>query len=102
MLYRKFARWRKDEIDLVDIILDWFRSFLKGRTQKVKIGDSYSDLMTLLYGVAQGSVLGPRLFKVYIRSLYKHVEATKFSIKGFADDHQLIKRFLVSFQSKAL
>ena len=27
---------------------------------------------------------------------------TKFSIEGFADDHQVIKHFLVSFQCKAL
>ena len=45
----------ENEIGVVDVALDWFRSFLKGRTQKVKIGDSYSDLMTLLYGVAQGT-----------------------------------------------
>ena len=58
--------------------------------------------MELLYGVAQGSVLGPILFKIYIRSFYQHVEATKFNVEGFADDHQLIKEFLVAFQKKAL
>ena len=73
---------------------------LKGRTQKVKVGESYSDLMILLYGVAQGSVLGPRLFKIYIRSLYKHVETTGYSIEGFADNHQLIRLFLVATQRK--
>ena len=58
------------------------------RTQKVKIGSTYSDLLELLDGVAQGSVLGPRLFKIYIRSLYKYVESTKFGIEGFGDDHR--------------
>ena len=55
-----------------------------------------------MYGVAQGSVLGPPLFKIYIRSLYKYVEPTKFTIEGFADDHQLIKQFMICIQQKAL
>ena len=61
-----------------------------------------SELSELLFGVAQGSVLGPILFKIYIRSFYKHVADTKFDVEGFADDHQLIKQFLVAFQRKAL
>ena len=68
----------------------------------MRINNEYSEPMELLYGVAQGSVLGPILFKIYIRSFYKHVEATKFNVEGFADDHQLMKQFLVAFQRKAL
>ena len=90
------------DIGVTGTALKWFESFLKGRTQKVKIGNSYSDIIELLFGVAQGSVLGPPLFKIYIRSLYKYVEPTKFRIEGFADDHQLIKQFLIPLQRKAL
>ena len=56
----------------------------------------------MLFGVAQGSVLGPPLFKIYIRSLYRYVAPTDFEIEGFADDHQLYKRFLITMQRKAL
>ena len=66
-------------------------AFLTNRTQKVKIGDSYSEIALLLFGVIQGSILGPRLFNIYIRSVYKPVQPTQFEIVGFADDHQLIK-----------
>ena len=52
--------------------------------------------------MAQGSVLGPDLFNVYIRSLRKYDEPARFSIFGFADDHQLIKTFLPIFQVNAL
>ena len=90
------------EIGIEGTALRWFESFLVGRTQKVKIGDEYSEEVELKYGVAQGSVLGPVLFKIYIRSLYKYVEPTSFTIEGFADDHQLIKEFMITFQRKAL
>ena len=90
------------EIGIVGKALKWFESFLTGRYQKVKIGDAYSELVELLFGVAQGSVLGPDLFSIYIRSLYPYIQPAKFDIFGFADDHQLLKTFLPVFQVKAL
>ena len=92
----------KDEIGIEGTALHWFRSFIVGRTQRVKIRDAYSEVGDLVYGEAQGSVLGPPLFNIYIRSLKKHVEPSKFSIFGFADDHQLIKTFLPVLQVQAL
>ena len=47
-------------------------------------------------------MLGPPLFNIYIRSLKRQVEPSKFSIFGFADDHQLIKTFLPVLQVQAL
>ena len=91
-----------NDIGITGVALEWFRSFLMERTQRVKIGDTYSDIVDLLFGVAQGSSLGPPLFNIYIRSLYKYIEPTKFTIEGFADDHQLLKQFLVALQIKAL
>ena len=90
------------QIGIGGTAIKWFESFLKGRTQKVKIGDTFSETDELLYGVAQGSVLGPILFKIYIRSLYDYVEPAKFRIEGFADDHQMIKQFIITLQRKAL
>ena len=92
----------RDEIGVEGTALKWFESFIVGRTQRVKIRDAYSEVGDLIYGEAQGSVLGPPLFNIYIRSLKKHVEPSKFSILGFADDHQLIKTFLPVLQIQAL
>lgn len=100
--HNKLLEILEKEIGVTGTALRWFESFLKGRTQRVKIGSTYSEPIELRYGLAQGSVLGPPLFKIYIRSLYNYVEPTKFRIEGFADDHQLIKQFLISLQRKAL
>ena len=98
----KLLQILKDEIGIEGTALKWFESFLIGRTQKVKIGEEYSEDGNLGFGVAQGSVLGPDLFNIYIRSLKKHVEPAQFALFGFADDHQLLKTFLPVFQLDAL
>ena len=89
------------ELGIKGNALQWFRSFLTGRTQRVKINDSYSEVVELHFGVAQGSVLGPPLFNVYIRSLYPYIQPSLFRIFGFADDHQLLKTFVPILQVTA-
>ena len=42
-------------------VLRWIRSYLSNRKQKVKLGNSFSDVFSLPYGVPQGSVLAPLL-----------------------------------------
>ena len=75
---------------------------LTGRTQRVKIGKSFSKGILLLYGVAQGSVLGPILFRIYIRSLYSIIVSTGFDVEGYADDHQLVRQFSPFLQVRVL
>lgn len=90
------------ELGITDTAYKWFESFLRFRTQKVKIENDYSSEDILQYGVPQGSVLGPVLFNIYIRSFYTQVKSTGFDVEGFADDHQLRRTFTPLFQVTSL
>ena len=90
------------EIGLRGTVLAWFRSFLTGRTQRIRLGKITSDTIVIKFGVPQGSVLGPVLFNLYIRSIYGSVKKLGFKIFGYADDHQIIKSFRSTEQSTVL
>ena len=61
------------EIGIDGTALNWFASFLQGRCQKVRVEGFESTEIIIKFGVPQGSVLGPVLFNIYIRSLYNSV-----------------------------
>ncbi|CAG9115901.1 unnamed protein product [Plutella xylostella] len=71
------------------LALDWFRSYLSDRKQRIGINNTFSELKTIGFGVPQGSVLGPTLFLLYINDLNQISlpNATTFS---FADDTAVI------------
>ena len=90
------------EIGLRGTVFQWFVSYLSGRKQCVKIHDMMSDFSDSHYGVPQGSVLGPVLFNIYVRSFITAVERAGFSIHGYADDHQISDTFRIEFQFNTL
>ena len=47
-----------------ELALGWFKSYLSGRTQLVKVGSTFSHPAALQYGIPQGFVLGPMLFSL--------------------------------------
>ena len=70
-------------------VLNWFRSYLSGRTQFVRCGSSKSASSTLSCGVSQGSVLGPILFLLYTADLLGLIEQHDLIPHLYADDTQI-------------
>ena len=63
--------------------LNWFKSYLTGRTQYVSINGTSSRICDVTCGVPQGSVLGPILFLLYINDM---PNSTSLFTSLFADD----------------
>lgn len=51
------------------ICLNWFKSYLNKRKQITNINGILGQLKEVVYGVPQGSILGPIFFIMYINSL---------------------------------
>lgn len=72
----------------------WFKNYLSNRHQSVSINNCYSDLLPVVSGVPQGSILGPLLFLVYVNDMTSYIHLSQ--LLKFADDTKCFTH-IVSF-----
>ena len=63
--------------------LRWTLSYLTNRKQFVQIDDRRSEILTLNFGIPQGSILGPLIFNLYVADLHEHLDA---ECRQYADE----------------
>ena len=68
------------DMDSLEIMYDYFSD----RWQRTKINSSFSSWSLILCGMAQGSVLGPKFFNIYLNDLFYLF--TNTSVCNLADD----------------
>ena len=68
------------------LLLEWFSSYLNGRTQQVVCNNQLSDILKIKC-VPQGSILGPLLFLIYVNDFCRCI--TKDKTIMFPDDTNL-------------
>ena len=74
-------------------VLQWFDSYLSGRSQRVLHNEQLSKSSVVPHGVPQGSVLGPILFSLYTSPMCQLIEQRGVSLHLYADDTQLYLTF---------
>ena len=71
--------------------IKWFESYLSDRTQYVTVDGTDSEPTPLMFGVPQGSVLGPVLFILYTKPLSSLIGSLSVNNQSYADDTQMYK-----------
>ncbi len=71
-------------------LLEWFRSYLHGRVQYVKICGHESDTFSVTSGIPQGSHLGPILFLLFFDDITKVIKHSTCLL--YADDLKLFRK----------
>ena len=77
--------------DIQSAALQWFQSYLSDTYQSTSVNNSSSSPSQLMYGVPQGSVLGPILFVLYTTPLSHTIANHSVNHQLFTDDTQLQK-----------
>ena len=89
ILLRRLSNW----FGVSGKALDWFKSYLTGKSQRITLGNCLSSRSDLSFGVLQGSVLGPRLFTLYTTPLSSLVSGHAIPHHLYPYDSQLYISF---------
>jgi hypothetical protein len=85
--------------------VNWIKSFMSTRSQRVQVGETLSSSRPIDLGVAQGSILGPLLFLLYVSDFESCISESE--VVGYADDTSIscsskdVQQLLKSLESEA-
>ena len=89
ILLRRFGDW----FGMTGKALDWFRSCLTGRCQRIKLGECLSSEADLPFGGPQESVLGPLFFTLYTTPLSSMISGLAIPHHLYVDNSHLYVSF---------
>ena len=70
---------------LEDLSIQLVTSYLKGRKQRVRVGNERSEWADIIKGVPQGFILGPIFFNIFINDLFYSIK--KAELINYTDDN---------------
>ena len=83
----------KTNFKIDGMMLNFVKSYLKGRRQQVLVGGQLSSELPVLSGIPQGSILGPLLFVMFINDVFSCVSPST-NIALYADDTKIWRSIL--------
>lgn len=86
---RKLLLLKLKNVGIGGNMLSWFKSYFTGRTQSVRVANSYSQAFAVSSSLLQGSHLAPVLFLLYINDIGRVLHNVEFCV--YADDIKMWK-----------
>ena len=74
-------------------VLNWFNSYMTGRSFRVCVGGMKSETTSLQFGVPQGSIIGPKAFTMYSQPVAEIIRQHGVQFHIYADDIHLYVTF---------
>ena len=91
----------KYQFNIDGTMLNFLKSYLEDRTQRVVINGEQSSLVNVNSGVPQGSIPGPFLFVIFINDMQSRISKST-NIALYADDTKIWKEIIDNADSETL